>query len=298
MIEICSECKTSIAATEKPAVHTRTGALCHQSCLHGADVLFFNEVPNLRPSRVEINAGIAQEKARAAAGLAPLPEPIPVIKPVPAHAAVHSYKTYPEDAAKHWIQARRPDQDMDMAVEPFNLQPSMIHVQSIAHSLGFLCRYTGHTTRFYSVAQHSIGVSRLVKALGGGLKAQLWGLLHDSGESMMNDIAAPMKSHPIFEGYRGLEKEIDAKIRRVFGLSIINPEDLKLVKHADMAMIGPEKKNLLGKEPRPWMPINQLTEAHAVFDEVDAMVPHSTPHMFAETFLAEYSYLILAMASA
>jgi uncharacterized protein len=64
---------------------------------------------------------------------------------------------------------------------------------TVAHSLAKLCRFTGHLTAPYSVAQHSVAVSRLLKDEGHGPRVQLLGLLHDAGEAYTGDISRPMK---------------------------------------------------------------------------------------------------------
>lgn len=40
-----------------------------------------------------------------------------------------------------------------------------IDIQDIAHSLSLVCRWTGHTYCFYSVAEHSLRVSLLAQQL-------------------------------------------------------------------------------------------------------------------------------------
>ena len=48
--------------------------------------------------------------------------------------------------------------------DPFNPDPNNIDIEDIAHHLSNLCRFVGSTFRFYSVAEHSLMISHLVRA--------------------------------------------------------------------------------------------------------------------------------------
>lgn len=164
-------------------------------------------------------------------------------------------------ASDHWIQSYA----HGLAVEPFDLQPDQIEIADIAHALTNLCRYTGHVREFYSVATHSIAVMFLADAQSMSPRVQLWALLHDAGEAYLSDIAAPLKRHPIFAGYRALEKEIDERIRSRFGCALSESE-IAAVRELDRALLAPEKETLLKAPPRPWFPIPQVYGAHAAFE--------------------------------
>jgi hypothetical protein len=74
-----------------------------------------------------------------------------------------------------------------------NPHPSMVVLDDVAHALANLNRFTGHTGYAYSVAQHSVAVSRFLELTGEPLIIQLAGLLHDAHEAYFGDISAPMK---------------------------------------------------------------------------------------------------------
>ncbi len=108
-----------------------------------------------------------------------------------------------------------------------------IDIRDIAHSLSQLCRYTGHTNLFYSVAQHSLLVS---EKMPGGPAEKLVGLLHDGAEAYTNDLASPLKkwlNNPMGEAIQGpcrygrLQNTITTVIYNKYGVTEI-PGDVKM----------------------------------------------------------------------
>lgn len=97
--------------------------------------------------------------------------------------------------------------------------PGVIHVEDVAHALSMTCRYAGHCSSFYSVAEHSL----LVCSLGGTssvLKVELLAhLLHDASEAYLGDVTTPLKL--LLPHYRELEDRWEAVIRERFSLPTV-----------------------------------------------------------------------------
>lgn len=131
-------------------------------------------------------------------------------------------------------------------VDPLHLRQKDIDINDIAHNLGMQCRYSGAVRDFYSVGQHAVLVSRLLEAEGFDLQTQWDGLHHDDPEYLLQDMARPLKEHPVLgAAYREEEEKIYAVIAKVFGLS--NPENPN-VKIMDTRILLSERRCLLPRE--------------------------------------------------
>lgn len=77
------------------------------------------------------------------------------------------------------------------------LEDKEVDLEDIAHSLAYQCRFNGHTKRFYSVAEHSVILARLVepKSEVQNLERRLCALLHDASECYLGDITSPVRSY-------------------------------------------------------------------------------------------------------
>ncbi len=118
--------------------------------------------------------------------------------------------------------------------------PRKIDPEVIAHSLANLCRFTGHTMKFYSVAQHCIMVSQVVPP-----ELALQGLLHDASEAFIGDVSKPLKvvfDHLAPGVLTDIEEQIHEAIAERFGTDF--PHD-PAIKVADNIALATEARDLV-----------------------------------------------------
>lgn len=126
--------------------------------------------------------------------------------------------------------------------------PNEIVIEDIAHALSNLCRFGGHTRRFYSVAEHSVLVSRLVSRRGQPGNSYIKrALLHDASEAYLGDVIRPLKTS--LHEYKAIELKWEAAIAVRFELPADEDGD-RVVKAADMQALLIERA-ALGNEA--WM---------------------------------------------
>lgn len=125
---------------------------------------------------------------------------------------------------------------------PLDPKKEEIRKIDIAHSLSLKCRYSGHCKEFYSVAEHGVRVSWLLRDMGCSILIQYAGLHHDDAEAYLVDLPTPLKKLPEFSWYREKEDTLQSMIYEVFGCPTIEPPE---VKRADKIMLLTEKRDLM-----------------------------------------------------
>lgn len=125
---------------------------------------------------------------------------------------------------------------------PSDPRPGDFMIEDIAHALANICRFGGHTRQFYSVAQHSILVSRDIGRTQGPVYA-LAGLLHDAAEAYLGDVVRPIKYEPFMEPYRELDKNTTAMIFGDYGVPLYT---WGAVPVADDRVLAQEAFDLMG----------------------------------------------------
>jgi len=119
---------------------------------------------------------------------------------------------------------------------PLTPDPELIDVRDVAHALATQSRFGGHTSKFYSVAEHSVRVSLICPG-----RDALWGLLHDASEAYLKDMASPIKYAPGVEFYLAAERALMAAVAVKFSLPANEPES---VRRADAVMLHTEARDL------------------------------------------------------
>lgn len=182
-----------------------------------------------------------------------------------------------------WIQTYT-GRKIDLRDEKFD-----ICIEDIAHALSNICRFTGHTKRFYSVAEHSAFMVLALETDMGidDLETLKWALLHDASEAYLADVSKPFKDL-IGEEYKAFDKRLTKAIQDHFD---VHPSfwQEQAVHLADVRMLVTERDQLLGTPPQPW-------SANA--DPFKLKLEAMAPVLAEEYFLSTYNYLFDAKPAA
>lgn len=166
-----------------------------------------------------------------------------------------------------WIQTHS-----GIRFELLDPKPEMIDIHDIARALSHVCRFNGHVSRFYSVAQHSVLVSNIV-----GPEHALCGLLHDATEAYVGDVTRPLKA--LLPDYKTIEQRIWYAIAERFNL----PPTLPLaIKHADNVALVTERRDLLQPSQHRWDEGLEAVPTRA--EAIRPMEPGPAYHAFLERF--------------
>lgn len=120
--------------------------------------------------------------------------------------------------------------------DPFNIDPAMIKIEDVAHSLANIPRFGGHLGERWSVAHHSLLVMQLTPD-----PHKLCAELHDGPDMVVGDLPAPIKYHPMLDGFRTLELDLKRAFAAVFGIPFPYPE---CVRHFDLIARYAEAKTM------------------------------------------------------
>ncbi len=167
---------------------------------------------------------------------------------------------------------------------PMDSKVEDICIEDIAHSLSLLCRFNGHCTEFYSVAQHSVFVSNLVgkreeKTDIFFKRLARLGLLHDAAEAYLGDIVSPIKTP------KDINREYD--ILQMVGLAVgwdaILLNGWQEVKRVDKFALACEKTVLMSHYLE-WPGITNV-------DPMTVKIIPQSPKEAEESFLKRFSEL-------
>jgi len=128
----------------------------------------------------------------------------------------------------------------------------LVEIEDIAHALSNVCRFAGHVSHFYSVAQHAVNCSLIVDD-----EFAYTALLHDTAEAFTNDIPTPLKyAVPMF---KDLEVSIETAMAARFGFTYPLPDEVKV---ADLQMLKLEKEAMKGSDNTEWSVLDGVVSDH------------------------------------
>lgn len=164
----------------------------------------------------------------------------------------------------------------------FFFDKPVFDAEEIAHSLGNTCRYSGHSLRFFSTAEHSLLVSGLCEFLG--LADPFEGLMHDGHEAYLVDMPSPWKA--MLPDYKKFEKRLEAALRKQYNLS---PTVSDGCKQADWLALAIESRTLLPTKGNDFLwPPGIREQANKL---VDVKVNCFTPEVARSHFMVAFSEL-------
>ena len=155
-----------------------------------------------------------------------------------------------------------------------NPNPDEITIEDIATGLSNVCRFNGQLKMWYSVAEHSIHVAKLVPK-----QYKLQALLHDATEAYICDVPTPLK-RMLGDAYSLVEERLAGAIGEKFG---VNLTDLPaVVNQADRVMVVSER-DAFQYSPRTWGP-----EYEEALRYPDMHRLYATPAAAREAFLRKF----------
>lgn len=132
---------------------------------------------------------------------------------------------------------------------PMDPRPEDVCIEDIAHALSMICRYGGHTKKFYSVAEHSCRLAGYAERVRPNTPL-LWlaTLLHDASEAYLVDVPRPVK--PFLVGYREAERRVGVAVARA--LAVPHADEYPHIKHWDTRILIDETKALMPSQSADW----------------------------------------------
>ena len=151
-----------------------------------------------------------------------------------------------------------------------------ICIEDIAQALSMNCRFSGHVSKFYSVAEHCCIIADLVEQADKDKREVLSALLHDASEAYICDIPRPIKPH--LNNYFEMELKIEKVIQSKYDITA----KTELIDYYDYHICGEEARQLFLHTP-DWV---------KEFDRLENVKIHAwSPQIAKEEFLKRFNRL-------
>lgn len=172
------------------------------------------------------------------------------------------------------------------AVDLRFMMPADISALDIAAALSKINRFVGHTSRLYSVAEHSLHVTQVMeREMGITDPAVLFaGLMHDAHEAYTGDLHTPMKQL-IGEAWYRHERRIQREVLKRFGAYELFRRHHVAIKLADLTMRATERRDLLPPGGPRWEDLEGIDPLpHYWLEDFAGMEPDDWRDAFVDRF--------------
>lgn len=97
-------------------------------------------------------------------------------------------------------------------------KPENVRIEDVAHHTANMGRFSGATSRLYTVAEHQVFVCRLMEKDGLHPELCYAGLTHDAHEAYVGDASSPMKK-ALGEAWMAIEKPVQLCVMKALGVA-------------------------------------------------------------------------------
>jgi hypothetical protein len=128
----------------------------------------------------------------------------------------------------------------------------IVTIEDIAHHLSLINRFTGATSRPYSVAEHSLLCCDIAARAGASPIVQMAALMHDAHEAYVTDLSSPAKvavnAYSMAGGgipaWNLFENEHARAVRAHFGLLSVFASHRAFIREVDFQALATERRDL------------------------------------------------------
>ena len=147
------------------------------------------------------------------------------------------------------------EHDLSQTIASIENTPTL---REISHSLSQINRYTGHSSRPYSVAEHSLLVFDIAFGLDASTIVCLAALMHDAHESITGDVSSPVK-HLLGDTWKSFEDKHQDALLSIYNIRDVSREFYELINLCDLIALATERRDLLAysiERNRAWPSID------------------------------------------
>lgn len=123
-----------------------------------------------------------------------------------------------------------------------NITKDSICVKDVIHSISKLNRFVGHSSRAYSVGEHTLWCTLMAHKMGYTTRQILLTLIHDFEEAYTGDCPTPLKD--LLPEFRVIAKQVENAIYEHLEIDPPTEEEHALVKRIDATMLVVEMRDM------------------------------------------------------